>query len=119
MSELQDAADHLVIIGRGRLIASTSVTDLVSAASADMVLLRTPRQAEVRAALARSGVTVAAVGADTLTGAGPSADRLAARLSAHGLPFFELAQHRATLEEAYLELTRGAVEFRVPTLREA
>jgi ABC-2 type transport system ATP-binding protein len=48
-----------------------------------------------------------------------TADRIAALLTARGLPFSELTRHRATLEEAYLELTRDAVEFDVPTVREA
>ena len=62
MSELQDTADHLVVVGRGRVVADTSVADLLAAASGDRVMLRTVRPAEAAAALARAGGSVA--GAD-------------------------------------------------------
>jgi ABC-2 type transport system ATP-binding protein len=68
------------------------------------------------AALARAGGTVAAAGRDTLTVSGLTAERVVAVLGGSGVPFSEVAAHRATLEEAYMELTRDAVEFRAAAL---
>jgi ABC-2 type transport system ATP-binding protein len=120
MSELQDNADHLVVIGRGRLVADTSVAELLAAASRDRVTLRTTARAEAMAVLTGTGATVAITGADTVTVSGLPAQRIAELLGRHAVPFSELAGHRASLEEAYMELTRDAVEFRaVPAGQEA
>jgi ABC-2 type transport system ATP-binding protein len=119
MSELEDTAHHLIVIGRGRLIADTPVSDLVAAASGDQVLLRTDRRSEVMTVLANAGATVAATERDALTVRGLPADRIIALLSENSLPFTEIAQYRASLEEAYMELTRDAVEFNAPMVREA
>jgi ABC-2 type transport system ATP-binding protein len=115
MSELQDAADHLVIVGRGRVIADTSMADLLAAASGDRVILRTTAPAEATAALERAGAAVTASGSGTLSISRLAPDRVVAVLGADGVPFFEVSAHRATLEEAYMELTRDAVEFRANT----
>jgi ABC-2 type transport system ATP-binding protein len=106
MSELEGSADHLVVIGRGRLIADVAVRDLLAAASGEQVLVRTGARSEAIAALATAGATVAATARDTLTVSGLPAERVAALLAEHGLPFSELTAHRATLEEAYMDLTR-------------
>ncbi len=112
MSELQDTADHLVVIGRGKLIADTSVRDLLAAASGDRVRLRTTARSEAMTVLARAGGTVASTERDTLTVHGLSAEQVVALLGQASVAFSEVAAHRATLEEAYMELTRGAVEYR-------
>jgi ABC-2 type transport system ATP-binding protein len=112
MSELQDTADHLVVIGRGRVIADTSVADLIAAASSGRVTLRTTAWPDAMTVLANTGATVAAAGRDTLTIAGLGADKIVALLGESRVPFAEVSAHRATLEEAYMELTRDAVEFR-------
>jgi ABC-2 type transport system ATP-binding protein len=111
MSELQDTADHVVVAGRGRVIADASVAELLAAVADGRVSLRTtsPAAAEV---LAGAGATVTATGPGTMTVAGLPAERVVAVLSGSGVPFSEVSAHRATLEEAYLELTRDAVEFR-------
>jgi ABC-2 type transport system ATP-binding protein len=112
MSELQDAADHLVVVGRGRVIADASVNDMIAAASGDLVELRTAAHAEAMTVLARAGAEVAATARDVITVKGLSAERTVAALTASHVPFTEVSAHRATLEEAYMELTRDAVEFR-------
>ncbi|GAA0405150.1 multidrug ABC transporter ATP-binding protein [Acrocarpospora corrugata] len=117
MSELQGVADHLVVAGRGRVVADASVADLIAAASGDRVLLRTAARPEAMTVLAEAGATVAVTGRDTLTVAGLAAERVVALLTAHAVPFAEVAGHRATLEEAYMELTRDAVEFRADGAR--
>jgi len=116
MSELEDTAQHLIVIGRGRIIADTSVEKLRAAASGDRVDVRTSRRAEAMTLLANVGATVAAIDLDVLTVNGLSGERIAALLTEAGLPFSELRQHRASLEEAYMELTRDAVEFNVATV---
>jgi len=119
MSELQDTADHLVVIGRGRLVADTTVAELVAAASGDRVVLRTAHRTEAMTALANAGATVAATDREAITVTGLPADKIASVLSQSGLPFTELGPHRASLEEAYMELTRDAVEFNAPTVTAA
>jgi ABC-2 type transport system ATP-binding protein len=111
MSELQDTADHLIVVGRGRVIADRPVADLIAAASGDRVQLRTPAQTQAMTVLANAGAEVAATAQDTLTIANLPAERVVAELTAHHIPFSEVSAHRATLEEAYMELTRDAVEF--------
>jgi ABC-2 type transport system ATP-binding protein len=112
MSELEDTASHLVVIGRGRLVADTSVAELIATASGGRVALRTAARAEAMAVLADAGATVAATGADTLAVTGLSPERVVTLLSGGSVPFSEVSAHRATLEEAYMELTRDDVEFR-------
>jgi ABC-2 type transport system ATP-binding protein len=112
MSELEDTADHLVIVGRGKVIADTSTRDLLAAASGDRVTLRTAARPEAAAALEAAGATVAVTGQHALTISGLPAERVVAVLSAKAVPFSEVAAHHATLEDAYLDLTRDAVEFR-------
>lgn len=118
MSELQDTADHLVVVGRGRVIADTSVRELIGTASGDRVTLRTSARSEAMTALAYAGATVAATDRDTLTVSGLAAEHVVTLLGESGVPFSEVSAHRATLEEAYMELTRDAVEFRAATVEE-
>jgi ABC-2 type transport system ATP-binding protein len=112
MSELQDTADHLVVAGRGKVIADRPVADHIAAASGDRVQLRTGALAAAMTVLANAGAEVAATAPDLLTVSGLSSQRVVAALTASHVPFSEVSAHRATLEEAYMELTRDAVEFR-------
>ena len=112
MSELEDTANHLVVVGRGRVIADMPVADMIAKASGDRVRLRTAAPAEAMAVLARAGATVAASASDQLTIHDLSPERIVAALTQAGISFSEVSAHRATLEEAYMELTRDAVEFR-------
>ena len=108
MSEQEDAADHLVVIGRGKVIADTSAAELVAAFSGGRVTLRTSARPEAMTVLRRSGATVAATGRDTVTISGLAAGEIVALLGESAVPFAEVSAHRATLEQAYLELTRDA-----------
>jgi ABC-2 type transport system ATP-binding protein len=112
MSELEDTADHLIVVGRGKVVADTSVAELVAAASGERVVLRTTALPEALMVLDRAGATVAASGSDTLTISGLAAERVVALLSRAAVTFSEVSAHRATLEQAYMEITRDAVEFR-------
>ncbi len=118
MSELQDTADHLVVVGRGRVIADTSVTDLITTASNGRVTLRTTARSQATEVLAHAGAVIAATDRDTLIVSGLAAEKIVALLGESGVPFSEVSAHRATLEEAYMELTRDAVEFRAAAAQE-
>ncbi|HEY2288501.1 MAG TPA: ATP-binding cassette domain-containing protein [Streptosporangiaceae bacterium] len=115
MSELQDAAGHLVIVGRGRVIADTSTRDLLAAASDGRVTLRTAAVERAAEALTRAGGAVTAAAPGVLTVGGLSPERAVGLLTGHAIPFTEVSAHRATLEQAYLELTADAAEFRAET----
>jgi ABC-2 type transport system ATP-binding protein len=116
MSELQEFADHVVVVGRGRVIADTSVAELLAAAAGGRVTLRTTASA-ASGVLEKAGAAVTPTGPDTWSVSGLTAETVVALLSTHGVPFSEVSSHRATLEEAYLELTRDAVEFRAEAVR--
>ena len=111
MSELEGTADHLVIVGRGRVIADTSTRDLLAAASGDRVMLRTAAADRAAAVLRRAGAG-AAIDGDTVTISGLAAEKLVALLGENAVPFSEVSAHRASLEEAYLELARDAADYR-------
>jgi ABC-2 type transport system ATP-binding protein len=118
MGELQDTADHVVVAGRGTVIADASVEELLAAASGDRITLRTtaPSAGPV---LTDAGATVTDAGPGALTVAGLPAETVVAVLGAARVPFSEVSAHRATLEDAYLELTRDAVQYRAATTPEA
>ena len=119
MSELQDTADHLVVVGRGKVIADTSVAELIATAFDGRVTVRTTARSEAMTVLAHAGAVVAAADRDTLIISGLAAEKIVALLGESGVPFSEVSAHRATLEEAYMELTRDAVEFRAAASEDA
>ena len=85
---------------------------LIEAASGGRVLLRTAARTQAVTVLAGAGATVAVTGSDTVTVTGLPAEKVVALLAQDAVPFAEVSAHRATLEEAYMELTRDAVQFR-------
>jgi ABC-2 type transport system ATP-binding protein len=121
MSELQallteGGTGHLVVVGRGRVIADTSVADLLAATSGNHIMLRTAALADAMTVLVGAGAEVTATGSGVLSVAGLSSETTVAILSGHSIPFSEITAHRATLEEAYLELTQESVEYRAETV---
>jgi ABC-2 type transport system ATP-binding protein len=112
MSELEDTAGHLVVVGRGKVIADTCVADLIAAASGNRITLRTTAPADAMTVLAGAGAEVTATGSGVLTISGLSSERVVAALTSHAIPFSEVSAHRATLEQAYMELTSQSVEYR-------
>ena len=115
MSELEDTADHLIVIGRSRLLADTSMRDLLTAVPATGVSLRTPDRAAVMHLLANAGATVTSSRGDQLVVTGLVPGRIAELVAGHGYHLDELVSHRPSLEDAYLQLTRHAVDY--PTSR--
>jgi ABC-2 type transport system ATP-binding protein len=112
ISEIALVADHLIIIGRGRLLADTTVQDLIRQAGGDSVKVATADPARLRAVLAGSGVEISErAGSEELqvTGISPRSIGLAA--AAHGIPLFELTATTVSLEQAFMALTRHAVDY--------
>jgi ABC-2 type transport system ATP-binding protein len=112
MSELEETADHLVIVGRGKVIADTSTAGLLARTSGGRVEVRTMAAGRAASVLAGAGAAVAAAGPQTLTVSGLLAEQVVAVLTGGGVPFAEVTAHRASLEQAYLELTAGVAEYR-------
>jgi ABC-2 type transport system ATP-binding protein len=117
MSELealltQGDAGHLVVVGRGQVIADAPVADLIAAASGQRITLRTAAPADAMTVLTGAGAEVTASGSGVLKVSNLSSERVVATLTAHAIRFSEVTAHRATLEQAYLELTSQSVEYR-------
>ncbi|MBL7259679.1 ABC transporter ATP-binding protein [Paractinoplanes lichenicola] len=112
MTELQGMADQVVVVGRGRVIADCAVADLIASASGDRLRVRTSATSLAAAALTSTGAQVTETDQDLLSVRGLPVERAVSVLAAAGVPFSELAPHRATLEEAYFDLTRDAVDYR-------
>ncbi|GAB7190854.1 ABC transporter ATP-binding protein [Kineococcus sp. NUM-3379] len=120
MSEMALTADHLVVVGRGRVIADASVGEIVARAQSTTVRVRTPEPARLSALLhRRAGTGVVQVGHDVLEVTGSDAPRIAATAAAAGLALHELAPVHSSLEDAYLQLTATEVEYRSPAHQSA
>jgi ABC-2 type transport system ATP-binding protein len=115
MSELEDTADHLIVIGDGRLLADVSVDELIGNASGDRVEIRTPDAPAAMRLLAGAGATAVSNGRESVTTHGLAPHRVAELLATRGVRLDELRSSRATLEEAYFWLTRdGGAQTPVP-----
>jgi ABC-2 type transport system ATP-binding protein len=110
MAEMQNTADHLVVIGRGRLLADTPITDLMATASIELRVPDTHTGSAV-GLLARAGADVTATDGSLLVG-GVGADRVGELLCEADIPNIHQAERRSSLEDAYLRLTGEAVEYR-------
>ncbi|MCG5211794.1 ATP-binding cassette domain-containing protein [Streptosporangium soli] len=111
MSEMALTADHLVIIGRGRLIADTSVRALTDRYQRG-VLVRSPRAAELTGLLERAGASVTAEPDGALSVKGMEVAAIGDLAARHGIPIHEATPRTASLEEAYMELTAGSLDYR-------
>ncbi len=111
MSEMENTADHLLVIGRGRLIADCSVAEFIARNSVQAVRVRTPQPDELVTAVRRAGGNVAATG-DAVVVQGLAPDRIGDLAFENGIRLHELALAQASLEEAFMELTAASVEFR-------
>jgi ABC-2 type transport system ATP-binding protein len=111
MSEMALTADHVIVIGRGRLIRDESVNEFVNSSSKGSVRVRSPHADQLTAALRRAGGTVHLDGDGAFDVTGLEASRIGEIAAAAGLVLHELTPHRASLEEAFMELTQDSVEF--------
>ncbi|MBP2405224.1 ABC transporter ATP-binding protein [Streptomyces syringium] len=117
MSEMALTADHLIVIGRGQLMADMSVTDFISANSADFARVRTPEgeqegREKLTAALVEAGGQVLPEQDGGLRVTGLALPRISDLAHSADVRLWELSPHQASLEEAYMRLTQGAVDYR-------
>jgi ABC-2 type transport system ATP-binding protein len=112
MSEMALTATRLVVIGRGRLIADTTVAEFVARAGGGGVTVRTPQAARLRELLLGPDITVTSQQSDLLKVQGLSAEQIGQTAWQARLPVYELTQQQASLEEAFMRLTDDSVDFR-------
>jgi ABC-2 type transport system ATP-binding protein len=111
MTEMALTADHLIVIGRGKLIADTSVDDFVARASQKVVVVRSPELERLRVELTGPGVTFADAERRALEVHGLTAEQVGDAAAAAGIALHELTPQQASLEEAFMNLTRDELEF--------
>jgi ABC-2 type transport system ATP-binding protein len=114
MSEMALTATHLIVVGQGRLIADTSVAELTAASTGSTVRVRTEEARRLRDLLVGEGISVTSTERDLLTVAGLSSAEIGKVAAEARIALIELTPQQASLEEAFMELTRDAVEFGTP-----
>lgn len=114
MSEMALTATHLIVVGQGRLIADASVAELTASAGGSVVRVRTEEAPRLRDLLAAEGVSVSSSERDLLTVTGLSSADIGKVAAEARIALVELTPQQASLEEAFMELTRDAVEFGTP-----
>ncbi len=119
MSEMALTAEYLIVIGRGRLIADTSVAEFIDSASRNVVRVRTPQASQLRELLVGPQVSVTSSERGLLEVSGLSGTEIGRIACEHGMPLEELTPVQASLEEAFMELTQDAVEYRTEGLEGA
>ena len=111
MSEMENTADHLIVIGRGKLIAATSMKGFVAQASGASVRVRTPSGDQLVRAVAAKGATTSADDDGAIEVRGMSIEQIGDLAFSEGIRLHELTMVRASLEEAFMELTADSVEY--------
>jgi ABC-2 type transport system ATP-binding protein len=118
MSEMAQTATRLVVLGRGKLITEASVEDFTShAAAGGGVLVRTPETVRLGQVLAAPGVTVLNDGTDVIRVSGTTAEQIGAAAWQAHLPVYELTPTHASLEEAFMQVTRDSIEYHAGATR--
>ncbi len=112
MSEMENTADHLIVIGRGRLIADCTMKDFVARASGAAVRVRTPSADQLVRAVSAKGATASAGDDGSIEVRGLLAEQIGDLAFSEGIRLHELTTVRASLEEAFMELTADSVEYR-------
>jgi ABC-2 type transport system ATP-binding protein len=112
MSEMALTADHVIVVGRGRLLRDQSMAQFIADASTDLVRVRSPQARQLAGILAGDGVTVRNVADGVLEVEGLSSERIGTAAAAAALTLYELAPQGASLEEAYMSLTEDSVDYR-------
>ncbi|MFI9808961.1 ABC transporter ATP-binding protein [Streptomyces sp. NPDC052301] len=111
MNEMAVTAEHLIVIGRGRLVADCSTEEFIERSTEQSVLVKTPDREQLAELLRAEGATVTDAEDGDLDVTGLEAPRIAELAAAGGLVLHELATRRGSLEEAFMELTKDAVEY--------
>jgi len=110
LSEMSQMADNVVVIGKGKLIADTSMSDLIANSSHSGVLVRSPKLSQLEQVLVSNKATVVK-SSDSLKVSGFTTDKIGKLAFDNGIPLYELSAQAASLEEAFLELTSGSEEY--------
>ncbi|MEU2774605.1 ABC transporter ATP-binding protein [Streptomyces sp. NPDC007162] len=111
MSEMALTAEHLVVIGQGRLLADTSMADFIRANSRSYVRVRSPQRERLLDVLHQAGITVVQTGTGALEAEGGKAEPIGELAAQHGIVLHELSTQQASLEEAFMQLTAETVEY--------
>jgi ABC-2 type transport system ATP-binding protein len=111
MSEMALTADHLIVIGRGRLIADLSIDEFIRRHSRHIVVVRSPQATQLAELIAGPDVTAEAVEPGLLEIEGLTAAQIGTSAAAKGIVLYELSPRQASLEEAFMDLTRDEIEF--------
>ncbi|MFF8994990.1 ABC transporter ATP-binding protein [Streptomyces sp. NPDC014983] len=111
MSEMAQTADHLVVIGQGRLLADTSMAEFIRRHARSYVRIRSPQHERLLDALHEAGITAVPAADGALEAEGDKAERIGELAAGHGIVLHELSPRQASLEEAFMRLTAGAVEY--------
>jgi ABC-2 type transport system ATP-binding protein len=114
MSEMSMTATHLIVVGQGRMIADASVAEFTASAGRALVRVRTEEAPRLRDLLAADGVSITSTERDLLTVSGMSSAQIGTIAAEARIALIELTPQQASLEEAFMELTRDAVEFGTP-----
>jgi len=117
MSEMAMTADHLIVVGKGRIITDAPVTEVIANGTSPRVQVRSPQASRLADLLAGPGVTVVRSEAGLLEVTGVEASGIGDLAAAHALAIHELTPKSASLEEAYMALTADAVEYRTEAVR--
>ncbi|MBM7830325.1 ABC-2 type transport system ATP-binding protein [Agromyces cerinus] len=117
MSEMALTADHLIVLGRGEIIADAPVADIIAGGTRPRVLVRSPHSSQLADLLAAPEVAVIRSEAGVLEVTGVAASGIGDLAAQHGLSIHELTPLSASLEEAYMALTADAVEYRTEAVR--
>jgi ABC-2 type transport system ATP-binding protein len=112
ISELERCADHLIVIGQGRLLADATVTQFLAASGMGDVLVRTPRPDHLAEVLRAHGAGVAPAGPGALAITGLALEQISTWASAEAIPLHELTARTPSMEQAYLELSEEALQYR-------
>lgn len=111
MNEMAMTAEHLIIVGRGKLIADMSLADFTARSARNSVLVRSDRPAELRTALLGDGISVTDSGGDFLEFTGLTAREIGEKAAAAGIPLHELTPQRSSLEDAFMAITNDSVQY--------
>ena len=112
LAEMANTADRLVVIGKGKLIASTTVAEFVGRSGADTVRVRSPQLGTLRRVLTEAGLTVETTMAPALMVRGAAIEAIGELAARNAITLHELSAQQASLEEAYMKLTDEATEYR-------
>src|SRR5690606_32236972 len=112
MSEMAQTADRLIVIGRGRILADDPIADVISGATRSVTRVRTHESERLMATIAGPGVVVSVLADGAIEVSGLTAEQVAVAASTAGIVLHEIASMSGSLEEAYIALTAGEVEYR-------